>query len=136
MAARTALWLAAAILAFLGAACDAQASLRVCNRTKALMNIAVGYVSGDDFATEGWWSVTPGACATPIRGDLPGRYVYLYGQDIDGVDVLKGTNSMCVDRRKFKAQGITDCWRRGLLAVNFAEVDTQGEKDWTTFLGR
>jgi uncharacterized membrane protein len=136
MAARTGLWFAAALLACLVAAGEAQASLRVCNRTKALMNVAVGFVSGDDFATEGWWSVTPGACATPIRGDLPGRYVYLYGQDIDGVDVLKGTNAMCVDRRKFKAQGIGDCWRRGLLAVNFAEVDTQGEKDWTTFLGR
>jgi len=136
MPGRIALSLAAAALAFLCAVGDARASLRVCNRTKALINVAVGYVSRDDFATEGWWSVTPGACATPIRGDLPGRYVYLYGQDIDGVDVLKGTNSMCVDRRKFKAQGIADCWRRGLIAVNFAEIDTQGEKDWTTFLGK
>ena len=126
----------AVAVALLCAGGDARATLRVCNHTKVLMNVAVGYVSGDDFATEGWWSVTPGACATPIRGDLPGRYVYLYGQDIDGVDVLKGTNSMCVDRRKFKTQGIGDCWRRGLLAVNFAEVDTQGAKDWTTFLGR
>ena len=108
--------------------------MRVCNKTKALVNIAVGYVDGAVFATQGWWSVTPGACATPIRGDLPGRYVYVYGQDIDGVDLLKGSSSMCVDRRKFKVMGTGDCWRRGLLAVNFAEVDTLarriGRRSW------
>ncbi len=125
-----------AVLFACACASPAQASLRVCNKTKALVNIAVGYVSGADFATEGWWTVTPGACATPIRGELPGRYVYLYGQDIDGVDMLKGSNAMCIDRRKFKARGIADCWRRGLMAVNFAEVDTQGEAEWTTFLGK
>jgi len=112
----------------------AEANFRVCNKTKALVNIAVGYVEGADFATEGWWTVTPGSCATPVRGDLPGRYLYLYGEDIDAGDVLKGTTSMCIDRRKFKILGISDCWRRGLIAVNFAEIDTNGAPDWTTFL--
>ena len=30
---------------------------------------------------------------------------------------------MCVDRGKFKVFGIADCWRRGLQAVTFAEID-------------
>jgi len=41
---------------------------------------------------------------------------------------------MCVDRGKFKIFGISDCWRRGLRAVNFTEIDTGGSPDWTTFL--
>lgn len=112
----------------------ASADLRVCNKTKALINFAVGVNAGADFSTEGWWTVTPGSCATPIKGPLTGRFVYLYATDIDAADVLKGGVSMCVDRSKFKVFGISDCWRRGLQAVNFAEIDTLGSPDWTTFL--
>jgi uncharacterized membrane protein len=50
------------------------------------------------------------------------------------VDVLAGKVSMCVDRGYFKINGITDCWRRGLQAVNFAEIDAGDSPDWTTFL--
>ena len=92
----------------------AHADFRVCNRTRVLINLAVGTNAGDDFATEGWWTVTPGSCATPVHGPLRGRYVYLYATGIDGADVLKGTVSMCIDRGKFKVYGIENCWRRGL----------------------
>jgi uncharacterized membrane protein len=114
--------------------CSANAALRVCNKTRYLLNLAVGYGAGADFATEGWWSVTPNTCATPIKGPLKGRYVYLYAVDIDANDVLKGSVSMCIDRRKFQIFGIADCWRRGLQAVNFAEIDTLSAPDWTAFL--
>jgi uncharacterized membrane protein len=114
--------------------CPANAALRVCNKTRYLLNLAVGYGAGADFATEGWWSVTPNTCATPIKGPLKGRYVYLYAVDIDANDVLKGSVSMCIDRRKFQIFGIADCWRRGLQAVNFAEIDTLSAPDWTAFL--
>jgi uncharacterized membrane protein len=97
--------------------------------------LAVGYDTGEHFVTQGWWSVTPGSCATPIRGALTSRFVYVYATDIDGADVLKGATSMCVNRQKFEAVGIGDCWRRGLQAVNFAEVDTVSSPVWTTYLG-
>ncbi|MDE3175757.1 MAG: DUF1036 domain-containing protein [Pseudomonadota bacterium] len=112
----------------------ARADMRVCNNTHMLVNYAVGYVAGERFATEGWWTVTPGSCSTALHGPLPGRFVYLYAIDIDAVDVLAGKVSMCVDRGKFHVLGISDCWRRGLQAVNFAEIDTGGATDWTTFL--
>ena len=126
-----------AVLAFvlsLLASHSASAEFRVCNKTKYLLNVAVGYLAGADFATEGWWSVTPNSCATPIREALPGRYAYLYATDVDANDVLKGTVSMCVNRRGFKIFGIADCWRRGYQAVNFAEIDTLAAPDWTVFL--
>ncbi len=112
----------------------AVADFRVCNKTRSLINLAVGMNAGDVFATEGWWTVTPGSCATPIHGPLTGRYVYLYATDIAGADVLKGTVSMCIDRGKFKVFGVENCWRRGLEAVTFAEIDTLDAPDWTTFL--
>lgn len=131
---RIALGATLAGLAALVVSQPARADLRVCNKTRTLVNLAIGSNVGDDFATEGWWTVTPGSCATPIRGALKGRFVYLYATDIDGVDVLKGAVSMCVDRGKFKVVGIGDCWRRGLQAVNFVEIDTLEAPGWTTFL--
>ena len=53
-----------------------------------------------------------------------GRYIYLYATEIHGADLLKGAVSMCVDRGKFKVYGVENCWRRGLQAVAFAEIDT------------
>lgn len=127
--------LAILVLAILlASSVSAAAALRVCNKTKYLLNFAVGYSQGVDFATEGWWAVTPNTCATPVKGPLKGRYVYLYATDIDANDVLKGSVSMCIDRGKFQIFGIADCWRRGLQAVNFAEIDTLSSPDWTAFL--
>jgi uncharacterized membrane protein len=123
-----------ALVLIAGAHTPAHADFRVCNRTRILINLAVGRNAGDDFATEGWWTVTPGSCATPIHGPLRGRYIYLYATDIDGADVLKGTVSMCIDRGKFNAFGIENCWRRGLQTVAFAEIDTLDSPEWTTFL--
>lgn len=124
---------AALAFALAALAAPASASLRVCNNTRMLINYAIGYNAGDRFATEGWWTITPGACSTPWRTALPGRFVYLYAIDIDGADVLAGKVSMCVDRGKFKVLGVSDCWRRGLQAVNFAEIDAGGSPDWSVF---
>jgi uncharacterized repeat protein (TIGR04076 family) len=128
---RRAALLAGALVAL---ASPARAALRVCNNTHMLINFAIGYNAGEHFATEGWWTMTPGSCSTPWRAALPGRYIYLYATDIDGADVLAGHASMCVDRAKFKIFGINDCWRRGLQAVNFAEIDAGDSVDWTAFL--
>ncbi len=129
-AALAAAWLVALAVSMTAA----RAEFRVCNNTRSLINLAIGSLAGAEYATEGWWTVTPGSCATPIHEPLSGRYLYLYATGIDGVDLLKGTVSMCVDRRKFKAVGIDNCWRRGLQAVNFAEIDTLDSPEWTTFL--
>jgi uncharacterized membrane protein len=126
------LCLALAVLA--GFSTEADAAFRVCNATRGLVNLAVGMTAGDDFATEGWWAVTPGSCVTPIRRALTGRYVYLYATNIEGADVLRGAVSMCVDRGKFRVVGVENCWRRGLQAVAFTEVDTMSSPEWTTFL--
>jgi len=112
----------------------ARADFRVCNKTHALINIAIGTDAGEAFKTEGWWVATPGSCATPVRGPLKSRFVYLYATDIDGVDLVTGTATMCIDRGKFVAFGAENCWRRGLQAVTFAEIDTLDSGDWTTFL--
>ena len=116
------------------AGAPAAAEWRVCNRTGALLISPSARPRGTDFQTEGWWTVTPGSCSTPVPAPIRSRFLYLYAVDINGGDVTKGTVSMCVDSAKFRVSGIADCWRRGLQAVNFVEIDTADSQEWTTFL--
>ena len=70
-------------------------------------------------------SVTPGSCATPIRGPLEGPLSSISTRPTSTAwTCSKGTVTMCIDRGKFKAFGAENCWRRGLQAVTFAEIDT------------
>jgi uncharacterized membrane protein len=124
-----------ALTALIGWSSPASAEFRVCNKTKYLVNVAVGYQGDRDFQTEGWWSVTAASCVSPIKGALKNRFIYLYATDIDSNEIMQGTVSMCIDKRRFLITGITDCWRRGLLAVNFVEIDTLSAPSWTTILG-
>ena len=130
------LWsLPIAAFVVLAASGSGRADFRVCNETRVLINLAVGVNTGADFATEGWWTVTPGSCSTPLHGPLKSRFLYLYATDINGADVTRGAVSMCVDSGKFRVVGIGDCWRRGLQAADFVEIDTAAATEWTTFLG-
>ena len=113
---------------------DAHADYRVCNKTHILANVALGVDSGEQFSTEGWWTLSPGECATVIANPLKYRYLYLYAMNIAGVAIVGGPVRMCIDDVKFKAIGAADCWRRGLKSVGFWEIDTRDASDWTTFL--
>ena len=101
----------------------ARADFRVCNKTHALINLAVGDRRGRSLRTEGWWARRPGRAPHPIRGPLTDRFVYLYATT-STVWTLEGAATMCIDRGKFVAYGAENCWRRGLQAVTFAEIDT------------
>jgi uncharacterized membrane protein len=118
----------------LAASSPAHAELKVCNQTRYLVNVAVGYTTEAAFQTEGWWTVAPSACSTPLKGPLQNRYVYVYAVDIDGSDLMSGSYSMCIKRRKFLIEGVGDCWRRGFATVDFAEVDTLSAPNWTVVL--
>ena len=124
----------AALVCLLLASAPARADFRVCNTTRVMANLAVGHVVGDDYVTEGWWTVAPGDCATPIHDALTGRFVYIYAVGVDSRELFPGAVSMCVDRVKFHVVGVADCWRRGLMSVPFYEIDTGTASDWTTFL--
>lgn len=121
------------VLAALGAG-PARADFRVCNTTKALANLAVGFAEGEGFMTQGWWTVAPGDCATPLHGKLQSRFLYIYAIGVDQRELFPGSVTLCVDRLKFRTAGVADCWRRGLTSVAFAEIDTGDSADWTTFL--
>lgn len=108
----------------------ARADLQVCNNTKSLVGVAVGYRTKKDWMVEGWWRIPADVCTSIIEGDLPSRYFYLHAEDADTGGRWRGPVFMCTSNKQFKIQGLKDCFARGFERTGFFEVDTGDQKNW------
>jgi uncharacterized membrane protein len=45
-----------------------------------------------------------------------------------------GNRGFCIRQQNFSIEGRTDCEKRGHRRAGFFEIDTNEEKNWTTFL--
>lgn len=117
------------------AASPAQADMRVCNSTKGRVGLAIGYLDGPVWVTEGWFNLKPKRCETIIRGKLMSRYFYIHGVDYDRGGDWSGANVLCTRDVEFSIRGPLDCYARGYERAGFIEVDTGQQADWTIELG-
>jgi uncharacterized membrane protein len=117
------------------AATPAQADMRVCNSTKGRVGLAIGYLDGPVWVTEGWFNLKPNRCETIIRGKLMSRYFYIHGVDYDRGGDWSGANVLCTRDVEFSIRGPLDCYARGYERAGFIEVDTGQQADWTIELG-
>lgn len=108
----------------------ANADFRVCNDTKSLVGVAMGYREKSEWKTEGWWQVPAETCASLIEGDLSSRFFYLYAEDADHGGQWRGEVFMCTNDREFRIDGIKDCFARGFQKTGFFEVDTGDKDSW------
>lgn len=113
--------LAAAVLC--AAPVAAFADLEICNDTETRKTVAVGYKSGAEWASEGWWNLKPGQCATPVSGDLTHRYYYLLAK-ANGWTFADGNIVFCTTPRAFTIVGDADCAERGYDTGRFRQIDT------------
>lgn len=126
---------AAGALALLALATPAKADMRVCNSTKGRVGLAIGYLDGPVWVTEGWFNLKPNRCETVIRGKLTSRYFYIHGIDYDRGGAWIGPNVLCTRDVEFSIRGPLDCYARGYERAGFIEVDTGQQADWTIELG-
>ncbi len=110
------------------------ADLKVCNQTKSLVNVAIGYKSSSDWTSEGWWRVKPGKCKKVLKGDLNGRFYYIHAIDSDQGGAWSGKAFLCTRDKLFTIRGVGDCVKRGYSRTGFFEVDTGNESDWSVNL--
>ncbi len=110
------------------------ADLKVCNQTKSLINVAIGYKSSSDWTSEGWWRVGPGKCKKVLKGDLNGRFYYIHAIDSDKGGAWSGKAFLCTRDKLFTIKSVGNCIKRGFLRTGFFEVDTGNESDWTVNL--
>ncbi|MGN6551186.1 MAG: DUF1036 domain-containing protein [Pararhizobium sp.] len=108
----------------------ARADFRVCNGTKDLVGVAIGYRAAAGWTTEGWWQVPATSCATLIKGQLSSRYYYLYAEDAARGGRWGGDVDMCVADNEFKIVGVKDCFARGFERMGFKEYDTGRQGSW------
>ena len=59
------------LMVFLAA--PAFADFEICNETASKAFASIGYKDGDDWVSEGWWTIQPGDCSIPVVGDLENR---------------------------------------------------------------
>ena len=101
----------------------AHAELRICNDTRVVQSVAIGYKGDEDWVSKGWWNIDPGACAVVVSGELTQRYYYYFADSKEGG--FRGQNfNFCVQDAAFEISGDTDCAQRGLNTQGFREIDT------------
>ena len=101
----------------------ASAGLEICNDTGVQQSVSVGYRQGDDWVSEGWWNIAPGACAEPVGGKLTNRYYY-YRATAAGEQFRGGGYRFCTQGEAFTIVGDTECAARGYESADFAVIDT------------
>ena len=118
-----------------GLSSPAKADLRICNATSGRVGVAIGYLDGPVWVTEGWFNLKPNRCDTIIRGRLASRYFYVHAVDYDRGGDWSGPNILCTRDVEFSIRGPLDCYARGFERAGFIEDDTGQQADWTVELG-
>jgi uncharacterized membrane protein len=126
----------AALLAglFSFAATDAQAALKLCNKTGSKVGIALGYKDQKGWVSEGWWTAKANDCLVLVKTPLNARYYYVYAIDYEKRGVWGGTSQLCIRDKIFTIRGHESCTDRGYKSAKFFEVDTGEKEDWTVSL--
>jgi len=113
---------------------DAQAQLSVCNDSPSRVAIAVGYKDKEEWVTEGWWNLQPGACEPILTQSLNEQFYYLFARDWDSGGDWGGATPMCTQTKVFTIRGVKDCTTRGFKRAGFSEIDTGNASTWTVRL--
>lgn len=108
----------------------ARADFRVCNDTKSLVGVSLGYSSNGDWKTEGWWQIPGETCASILQGELNSRFYYIYAEDADRGGQWRGDIFMCTANQEFQIEGVENCFERGYQKTGFFEIDTDNRDSW------
>lgn len=117
-------WKAIAVAMMSLASGAAQAGLEICNGSDFKQSVAVGYKAGDDWISEGWWNLDPGACREPVKGDLKRRYYYVYASAKGRDFAPEKKYTFCTQSDAFTIVGDEACTARGYDKKGFARIDT------------
>jgi uncharacterized membrane protein len=112
----------------------ARAGLEICNDTQAKQTVAIGYKSGNDWVSEGWWNIDAGDCKMLVGGDLKQRYYY-YLSKSSGWEFADENIVFCTTSDEFTIVGDENCPERGYEKGRFRKIDTgKTAKEFTQFL--
>jgi uncharacterized membrane protein len=119
-------------LVVLAAGTAARADLTMCNRDDVRHSVAVAYIDGAAWVSEGWWGIEPGACKAVLPGKLAQRHYYYTLSDVE--DFAGDGFAFCVTDQAFTLLGADgDCAALGGEARAFSHIDTGPTADDFSF---
>lgn len=107
-------------------AAPATAELSFCNDTGISASIAIGYLGGDQWTSEGWWNAGAGECVTVVDAPAPQAFYYWHAVNENGEFVSEDYYFCAVDD-VFTIIGDSDCAARGHDRISFNEVQIGGD---------
>jgi len=113
---------------------QAAAGLELCNGTNVRHSVAIGYKSGETWVSEGWWNIEPGACATPVGGELKLRFYY-FRAEAAGHAFVDEDYAFCTQSAAFTIEGDETCAARGYEQKMFRQIDTGEARHFTYTFG-
>jgi uncharacterized membrane protein len=113
----------------------APAGYTVCNDGPATLLVALGKTDGSKAVSQGWWTVTSGACARAITTPLASDAIYLLAQRKGGGALVAGSQHFCTTAAAFEIQGNRNCAARGFADAGFAATQTRGLSGYIARIG-
>jgi len=106
----------------------------ICNDGKSEIWAALGWTSGSDAVSRGWWSVPAGSCAKALSAALTGK-IFLYATKPADHRLVAGATVFCTDDKIFEIRGRDRCSDRGLAGRGFAATNIAGAPGFTAHIG-
>ena len=113
----------------------APAGYTVCNDGREALLVALAWVDRGAPASQGWWTVEPGACARAITTPLGSDQVYIMAQRKSGGTLVEGPQRFCTTVVAFEIRGNQNCAARGLTDSGFAATRTKGLSGYVAHIG-
>lgn len=110
--------------------------LEICNKSTAPIWTAIAHRTEGEWASRGWWPITPGNCAKPMDEPLSGTEAHIFalqaaGPSEDGDTPDRRLRAVgitpaqfCIAESKFAALGRELCTELGYSIANFRPVPT------------
>jgi uncharacterized membrane protein len=110
-------------LVLLFAPAIAAAELKLCNDHSETVYAAIAFNNGENWLSQGWWTLEAGECDVAISEPLKNKYYYYFAQTQDRV-LTSGQYAFCVENEVFDILGGHDsCAFIGYLSEQFEEID-------------
>jgi uncharacterized membrane protein len=113
----------------------APAGYTVCNDGREALLVALGKMDNGMAASQGWWTVEPGACAKAVTTPLGSDWVYILAQRKSGGTLVGGPQRFCTTMAAFEIRGNSNCATRGFSASGFAATRTKGLSGYVAHIG-
>lgn len=117
------------VLAVLAAG-PASAGLKFCNKTANKAIVAIGYIDGGVWTSEGWWHVAEQGCQTVVGKDLSKKFYYYRAKS--DVNVWGDQKYFfCTSSDEFTIAGDADCGDRGFERAEFNQIEVGSNTSFT-----